>query len=40
MNKGVSNLLLVGIARGGIPVANKLAKNIFDIEKEKPIIIR
>lgn len=31
-NKGVSNLLLVGIARGGIPVANKLAKNIFDIE--------
>ncbi len=36
-NKGVSNLLLVGIARGGIPVANKLAKNIYDIEKTEVI---
>ncbi len=31
-NKGVSNLLLVGIARGGIPVAFKLAENIMGIE--------
>lgn len=31
-NKGVSNVVLLGIARGGIPVAQKLAKNISDIE--------
>lgn len=32
-NKGVKNVVLVGIARGGIPVADNLAKNIFNIEK-------
>ena len=31
-NKGVSNVVLLGIARGGVPVAQKLAKNISDIE--------
>lgn len=31
-NKGVSNVVLLGIARGGIPVAQKLAKNISNIE--------
>lgn len=34
-NKGVSNVVLLGIARGGIPVCEKLAANIFDIEKVK-----
>ncbi|MBO7150076.1 MAG: bifunctional pyr operon transcriptional regulator/uracil phosphoribosyltransferase PyrR [Clostridia bacterium] len=32
-NKGVSNIVLLGIAKGGIPVCEKLAKNIADIEK-------
>ncbi len=32
-NKGVSNVVLLGIAKGGIPVCKKLAKNIADIEK-------
>ena len=32
-NKGVSNVVLLGIAKGGIPVCEKLAKNIADIEK-------
>ncbi len=31
-NKGVGNLVLLGIARGGIPVCERLAQNIFDIE--------
>lgn len=31
-NKGVSNVVLLGIARGGIPVCEKLAQNIFNIE--------
>jgi len=31
-NKGVSNVVLLGIARGGIPVCNKLASNIKKIE--------
>lgn len=34
-NKGVGNVVLLGIARGGIPVCEKLATNIFDIEKVK-----
>ena len=32
-NKGVFNVVLLGIARGGVPVAEKLAKNISEIEK-------
>ncbi len=32
-NKGVKNVVLLGIARGGIPVCQKLAENIFNIEK-------
>ncbi len=34
-NKGVKNVVLLGIAKGGIPVCDKLASNIFDIEKVK-----
>lgn len=37
-NKGVENVILLGIARGGIPVVKKLAKFINDIENtEVPI---
>lgn len=32
-NKGVKNIVMLGIAKGGIPVCDILAKNIFDIEK-------
>ncbi len=32
-NKGVSNVVLLGIAKGGVPVAEKLAKCISEIEK-------
>jgi pyrimidine operon attenuation protein/uracil phosphoribosyltransferase len=32
-NKGVKNVVLLGIARGGIPVCEKLASSIFEIEK-------
>lgn len=31
-NKGVNNVVLIGIARGGIPVCERLAENIKDIE--------
>ena len=31
-NKGVSNLVLLGIARGGVPICERLVKNIFEIE--------
>ncbi len=31
-NKGVKDVVLLGIARGGIPVCNKLRKNIEQIE--------
>ena len=34
-NKGVNNIVLLGIARGGVPVCEKLAENIFNIEKVK-----
>lgn len=34
-NKGVNNVVLLGIARGGIPVCEKLAANVYDIEKVK-----
>ena len=34
-NKGVSNVVLLGIARGGVPVCEKLAKNIEQIEGVK-----
>lgn len=34
-NKGVSNLVLIGIAKGGVPVAERLVKNISDIENQK-----
>lgn len=37
-NKGVNNVVLLGIARGGVPVCEKLAKNIEQIESvEVPI---
>jgi pyrimidine operon attenuation protein/uracil phosphoribosyltransferase len=31
-NRGVGNVVLLGIARGGIPVCTKLAENIKKIE--------
>ena len=31
-NKGVSNLVLLGIARGGVPICERLVKNISEIE--------
>lgn len=31
-NKGVKNIVLLGIARGGVPVCEMLAKNISEIE--------
>lgn len=34
-NKGVSNVVLLGIARGGIPVCDLLAENIYNIENVK-----
>ena len=34
-NKGVKNVVMLGIAKGGIPVCEKLASNIFQIENEK-----
>ena len=34
-NKGVDNLVLIGIARGGIPVARLLQENILKIENVK-----
>jgi pyrimidine operon attenuation protein/uracil phosphoribosyltransferase len=37
-NKGVDNLALIGIRRRGVPLAERLAKRIFDIEgKQVPI---
>ena len=32
-NKGVCNIVMIGIAKGGVPICEILAKNIFDIEK-------
>ncbi len=32
-NKGVNNIVMLGIAKGGVPICDILAKNIFDIEK-------
>ena len=34
-NKGVKNVVMLGIAKGGVPVCEKLASNILDIEKVK-----
>ncbi len=34
-NKGVKNIVMLGIAKGGIPVCEKLASNILDIENVK-----
>jgi len=34
-NKGVKNVVLLGIARGGIPVCEKLASSILEIENVK-----
>ncbi len=34
-NKGVKNIVLLGIAKGGIPVCEKLANNIYEIENVK-----
>lgn len=34
-NKGVNNIVLLGIARGGIPVCDLLAENIYQIENVK-----
>ena len=32
-NKGVNNLVLIGVVRGGVPICEKLAQNILNIEK-------
>ncbi len=32
-NKGVNNLVLLGVVRGGVPICERLAKNIEIIEK-------
>lgn len=32
-NKGVKNIVMLGIAKGGVPICDMLANNIFDIEK-------
>ena len=34
-NKGVNNLVLLGVVRGGVPICEQLAKNIAHIEKIK-----
>lgn len=34
-NKGVENIVLIGVAKGGIPICERLAKNIEEIEKTK-----
>ena len=34
-NKGVENLVLLGVVRGGVPISERLAKNIENIEKVK-----
>lgn len=34
-NKGVNNVVLLGIARGGVPFSNKIAKSIENIEGVK-----
>jgi pyrimidine operon attenuation protein/uracil phosphoribosyltransferase len=34
-NKGVDNVVLLGIARGGVPICEKLADNIFYVENVK-----
>lgn len=34
-NKGVENVVLLGIARGGVPICEKLAENINKIESVK-----
>ncbi|MBQ8427368.1 MAG: bifunctional pyr operon transcriptional regulator/uracil phosphoribosyltransferase PyrR [Clostridia bacterium] len=31
-NKGVENVVLLGIARGGVPICQRLANNIFNVE--------
>ncbi len=33
-NKGAKNVVLLGIARGGVPICERLAENIFKIENE------
>ena len=37
-NKGVKNVVLLGIARGGVPVSELLAENIYKIENEKVLV--
>lgn len=34
-NKGCENVVLLGVARGGVPICEQLFNNIFKIEKEK-----
>ncbi len=34
-NKGVNNLVLLGVVRGGVPICERLASNIENIEKIK-----
>ena len=34
-NKGVENLVLVGVVRGGVPISERLAQNIENIERIK-----
>lgn len=37
-NHGTSNLYLVGIQRRGVPLANRLAERIAELEGEKPLV--
>ena len=39
-NKGVKNIVMLGIAKGGIPVCEKLASNILDIENVKIQVLK
>jgi pyrimidine operon attenuation protein / uracil phosphoribosyltransferase len=35
-NHGAGHLYLIGIQRGGVPLANRLADKIADLEGERP----
>lgn len=37
-NHGTSNLYLVGIQRRGVPLANRLAERIAELEGERPLV--
>jgi pyrimidine operon attenuation protein/uracil phosphoribosyltransferase len=37
-NRGVEGLLLVGVRRRGVPLAERIAERIADLEQEKPLL--